>query len=81
MLGIAELVALPFLLAILFQWARAERAQTAPLDRRLDADLAVVVPAPTADHTPVPALERVRPWWETEQNDVAARIRRQQGDA
>ncbi|MGW7407350.1 cytochrome c oxidase assembly protein [Streptomyces sp. NPDC054833] len=81
MLSIAELVALPFLLAILFQWARAERAQTAALDRRLDAELAVVVPAPTADHPPVPALERGRPWWETEQNDVAARIRRQQGDA
>ncbi|MGW3360536.1 cytochrome c oxidase assembly protein [Streptomyces bungoensis] len=81
MLSIAELVALPFLLAILFQWARTERAQTAALDRRLDAELAVVVPAPTADHPPVPVLERVRPWWETEQNDVAARIRRQQGDA
>lgn len=47
MLGIAELIALRFLLAILFQWARAERAQSAALDRRLDAELAVVVPVPT----------------------------------
>ncbi|GHE08386.1 cytochrome c oxidase assembly protein [Streptomyces alanosinicus] len=76
MLSIAELVALPFLLALLFQWARAERVQTAALDRRLDAELApVVTPAP--DHGQDPAPERVRPWWETEQNEVAARIRSQ----
>ncbi|GHI03472.1 hypothetical protein AQI88_00360 [Streptomyces cellostaticus] len=80
MLSIAELVALPFLLAILFQWARADRAQTAVLDRRLDAELAVVPAPPAADHGPAPSPERVRPWWETEQNDVAARIRRQRGD-
>jgi putative copper resistance protein D len=86
MLSIAELVALPFLLAILVQWARAERVRTAALDRRLDAEL-VAVPAPSGDRPPAtgpdgepapatPAPERVRPWWETEQNDVAARIRR-----
>lgn len=79
MLGIAELVALPFLLAILFQWARAERVQTAALDRRLDAEL-TPVPASTPDPGTPPAPDRVRPWWETEQNDVAARIRRQNGD-
>ncbi|MFI1369682.1 cytochrome c oxidase assembly protein [Streptomyces griseochromogenes] len=79
MISIAELVALPFLLAILYQWARAERAQTTALDRRLDAELAVV-PAPAGDHSPAPSPERVRPWWETEQNDVAARIRRQHAD-
>ncbi|MCD7442706.1 cytochrome c oxidase assembly protein [Streptomyces lincolnensis] len=72
MLGIAELVALPFLLAVLFQWARAERARTAVLDRRLDAELAAA-PAPEPGAPPAP--DRVRPWWETEQNDVAARIR------
>ncbi|MET7733888.1 cytochrome c oxidase assembly protein [Streptomyces sp. NPDC005402] len=73
MLDIAELVALPFLLAILFQWARAERVQTAALDRRLDAELATAQsPEPGAP----PTADRVRPWWETEQNDVAAGIRR-----
>ncbi|MFF0016406.1 cytochrome c oxidase assembly protein [Streptomyces sp. NPDC005374] len=77
MLGIAELVALPFLLAILFQWARVERVQTAVLDRRLDAELAAV---PRAEPGGAPAPDRVRPWWETEQNDVADSIRRQTRD-
>lgn len=76
MLGIAELVALPFLLALLFQWARAERVQTAALDRRLDAELAPVA-APSPEHGQAAVPERVRPWWETEQNEVAARIRSQ----
>lgn len=76
MLSIAELVALPFLLAILVQWARAERAQAAVLDRRLDRELAPAgVPAMDSGRTESPEL--VRPWWETEQNEVAARIRRQ----
>ncbi|MEU1345005.1 cytochrome c oxidase assembly protein [Streptomyces sp. NPDC005827] len=94
MLGIAELVALPFLLAILFQWARAERVQTAALDRHLDrqqaatatapapapaiASASAAVPAPSAPSAP--AADRVRPWWETEENEVAARIRRQHGE-
>ncbi|MEU7054690.1 cytochrome c oxidase assembly protein [Streptomyces sp. NPDC046197] len=79
MLGIAELVAVPFLLAILVQWARAERVQTVALDRRLDAELAPAVAAePHPGQVPPPGL--VRPWWETEQNDVAARIRRQRHD-
>ncbi|MHC3467422.1 cytochrome c oxidase assembly protein [Streptomyces sp. 7R007] len=73
MLGIAELVALPFLLAVLAQWARAERVQTAALDRHLDAQHATLAPDPGTPSTP----DRVRPWWETEQNEVAARIRRQ----
>ncbi|WP_330336088.1 cytochrome c oxidase assembly protein [Streptomyces sp. NBC_00557] len=76
MLTIAELVALPFLLALLYQWARAERVHTAALDRRLDAELAPVTP-PASDPGQAPAPERVRPWWETEQNEVAARIRSQ----
>lgn len=69
MISVAELVALPFLLVLLAQWARTERAQTAVLDRRLE-----VVQAPVSEEEP----DRVRPWWETEQNDVASRIRRQQ---
>ncbi|WP_089099668.1 cytochrome c oxidase assembly protein [Streptomyces hyaluromycini] len=87
MLGIAELVALPFLLAILFQWARTERVQAAALDRHLDEQLAVVPAVATASAglqaasaTPAPATDRVRPWWETEENEVAARIRRQHGE-
>ncbi|MFI9810060.1 cytochrome c oxidase assembly protein [Streptomyces sp. NPDC052301] len=78
MLSIAELVALPFMLALLYQWARAERVQTSALDRRLDAELAAV-PVPTAatSDDPAPSPDRVRPWWETEQNEVAATIRRQ----
>ncbi|MEU9151429.1 cytochrome c oxidase assembly protein [Streptomyces sp. NPDC048417] len=90
MLSIAELVALPFLLTILFQWARAERVQTAALDRHLDRQQAAEASAAQAAEasaaparvptTTAPSAERVRPWWETEKNEVAARIRRQHGD-
>ncbi|MGW5481737.1 cytochrome c oxidase assembly protein [Streptomyces sp. NPDC004008] len=80
MLSIAELVALPFLLAILAQWARAERVQTAALDRRLDAELVPAAPVTTTPHhDETQPAERVRPWWETEENEVATRIRRQHG--
>ncbi|MEW2294952.1 cytochrome c oxidase assembly protein [Streptomyces sp. NPDC006743] len=92
MLSIAELVALPFLLAVLAQWARAERLQNAALDRRLDEERGTALatagasaagsvdgaPAPRPAEPPAP--ERVRPWWETEHNEVADRIRRQHGD-
>ncbi|MFJ3896003.1 cytochrome c oxidase assembly protein [Streptomyces sp. NPDC090083] len=90
MVGIAELVALPFLLAILVQWARTERAETVALDRRLDAELEVVRPAPTEATAGAAAVaagaggpaegpgpELVRPWWETENSEVAQRIRGQ----
>jgi putative copper resistance protein D len=73
MLGIAELTALPFLLTLLAQWARAERAHSAALDRRLDVELAPATPE-SEDGT-APGL--VRPWWETEKSEVAARVRRQ----
>ncbi|MFJ8592310.1 cytochrome c oxidase assembly protein [Streptomyces sp. NPDC093598] len=73
MLGIAELVAIPFLLTVLGQWVRAERAQTAVLDRRLDRELAPAAPAAAAEES----SELVRPWWETEQGEVAERMRRQ----
>jgi cytochrome c oxidase assembly factor CtaG len=75
MISIAELVALPFLLAILVQWARTERAETAALDRRLDAELVPATPA-AAESAETPDL--VRPWWETENSEVAQRIRQQQ---
>jgi putative copper resistance protein D len=73
MISIAELVALPFLLAILVQWARTERAGAAALDRRLETEL---VPAVAASGQPADQ-ERVLPWWETEDNEVAQRIRQQ----
>lgn len=73
MVGIAELVALPFLLAILVQWARTERAETVALDRRLDAELVPAAPMGGSDQEP----DRVRPWWETENSAVAQRIRQQ----
>jgi len=74
MVGIAELVALPFLLAILVQWARTERAATVALDRRLATELVPATP-PQGQETQAPDL--VRPWWETENSEVAQRIRQQ----
>ncbi|MFE9604044.1 cytochrome c oxidase assembly protein [Streptomyces hokutonensis] len=73
MVGIAELVALPFLLAILVQWARTERAETVALDRRLDRELERATPTEAVVDGP----ELVRPWWETENSEVAQRIRGQ----
>nr|WSY53549.1 cytochrome c oxidase assembly protein [Streptomyces sp. NBC_00886] len=73
MISIAELVALPFLLAILVQWARTERAETVALDRRLDTELVRATPAETTSEGP----DLVRPWWETENSEVAQRIRGQ----
>jgi cytochrome c oxidase assembly factor CtaG len=76
MLSIAELAALPFLLAVLAQWARHERSRTAVLDRRLDTELVPVdVPVPQEDQAS--AADRVRPWWETERGEIADRVRRQ----
>ena len=53
MLTLAELVALPFLIAVFFQWWHVERDKTAELDARLDRELVPVaaVPVPGA---PVP---------------------------
>ncbi|MFF4364124.1 cytochrome c oxidase assembly protein [Streptomyces sp. NPDC001604] len=73
MVGIAELVALPFLLAILVQWARTERATTAALDRRLATELVPAAPAEGQTESP----DLVRPWWETENSEIARRIRQQ----
>ncbi|MFE7861100.1 cytochrome c oxidase assembly protein [Streptomyces sp. NPDC057403] len=73
MISIAELVALPFLLAILVQWARTERAETVVLDRRLATEL---VPAGPVEG-PAQQSDLVRPWWETEDSAVAQRIRQQ----
>ncbi|MGD3109007.1 cytochrome c oxidase assembly protein [Streptomyces sp. YGL11-2] len=45
MLSIAELVGLPFMIAVFAEWVRAERGRTAALDAQLDRELAVVAPA------------------------------------
>jgi putative copper resistance protein D len=81
MISIAELVALPFLLAVLVQWAHTERVQTKALDRRLDAEQVPAVSATgAAQGQGVVAgggrgADLVRPWWETENGEVAERIR------
>ncbi len=77
MLGIAELVAIPLLLTVLARWARAERDGTAAMDRRLDAELAPAAPVGTQATAADGTAELVRPWWETEQGEVADRMRRQ----
>jgi putative copper resistance protein D len=74
MISIAELVALPLLLALLVQWARTERVETIALDRRLDAESALAAPTATG---PAQGPDLVRPWWETENSEVGRRIRRE----
>ncbi|MEU9102412.1 cytochrome c oxidase assembly protein [Streptomyces sp. NPDC048361] len=75
MVSIAELVSLPFLLALLVQWSRADRAQRVVLDRRLDAELAPAAPVRGRPEEPGDA-ELVRPWWETDGGAVGQRMRR-----
>ncbi|NUP45045.1 MAG: cytochrome c oxidase assembly protein, partial [Streptomyces sp.] len=77
MVGIAELVALPFLLAILVQWARTERATTAALDRRLATELIPAAPTEGQTEGQTESPDLVRPWWETENSEIARRIRQQ----
>ncbi|MFB7633130.1 cytochrome c oxidase assembly protein [Streptomyces sp. NPDC056149] len=48
MLTIAELVGLPFMIAVFAEWVRDERRKTTALDARLDRELAVAGPAATA---------------------------------
>jgi putative membrane protein len=55
---IAELLDIPFLAALVFQWVRADARHAAVVDARLDAH----GPAP-ADGNPG---ELQRPWWETD---------------
>ncbi|MEU5424656.1 cytochrome c oxidase assembly protein [Streptomyces olivoreticuli] len=85
MLSIAELVGMPFLIAVFVEWRRAERVRTAELDRQLDEELATI-PAPAASANSVttaaperadapPAPELTRPWWETDQGVVGERYR------
>jgi cytochrome c oxidase assembly factor CtaG len=87
MLTLAELVGLPFLIAVFVEWWRAERARTAELDARLDRELVPAADRPTVADTARAAgiagaaaaaagPEMVRPWWETEGGEVADRVRR-----
>ncbi|MFJ5674540.1 cytochrome c oxidase assembly protein [Streptomyces sp. NPDC093097] len=84
MLTLAELVGLPFLIAVFAEWVRDERRKTAALDARLDRDLAVSAPVPAAaaaapgaaaPGAAAPQPETTRPWWETDQGEVGARFR------
>ncbi|WP_374228743.1 cytochrome c oxidase assembly protein [Streptomyces sp. ET3-23] len=84
MLTIAELVGLPFLIAVFVEWVRAEKGATAALDRRLDEELAAAPaprPAAAADDAGAAAPEpgMMRPWWETDQGAIGERFRRGQG--
>lgn len=80
MLTLAELVSLPFLIAVFLAWWRAERDRTAELDARLDEELTSAAPrsAPTVPDAVMPAPagpDLVRPWWETDDGEVGHRMR------
>jgi cytochrome c oxidase assembly factor CtaG len=81
MLTIAEMVGLPFLIAVFAEWVRSERGKTAELDRRLDRELAATAPpktpagSGTAGSGTVPEPELTRPWWETDEGVVGERFR------
>jgi cytochrome c oxidase assembly factor CtaG len=76
MVAIAELVGLPFLIAVFAEWWRAERARTAELDARLDRELPAAAVAPGPQASPEgPGL--TRPWWETDGGEIGRRIRRE----
>ena len=55
---IAELLDIPFLAALVFQWVRADARQAAVIDARLDAH------GPAPDESNPGELQR--PWWETD---------------
>ncbi|MFG2227447.1 cytochrome c oxidase assembly protein [Streptomyces sp. NPDC048644] len=82
MLTIAEVVGLPFLIAVFAEWVRSERARTKALDARLDRELApaggtaTAVGTGAAGGSGAPQPELTRPWWETDQGMVGERFRR-----
>jgi cytochrome c oxidase assembly factor CtaG len=66
MLCLAELVALPFMLAVFMEWVRAERSRAAELDAALDREAALAAPAvpgpaPAAVPAPAPAAPAPAP--------------------
>ena len=60
---LAELVSLPFVIAVFVEWWRSERVSTAELDARLDAAEASAARSRAGG---TGAAESTRPWWETE---------------
>ena len=71
---LAELVSLPFLIAVFVEWWRSERTRTAELDAQLDAEDAERARS-AASTGPGPSPERERPWWETEVSRPPGRAR------
>jgi cytochrome c oxidase assembly factor CtaG len=64
---IAELLDIPFLAALVFQWVRADARHAAVIDARLDAH------GPAPDETNPGELQR--PWWETDASVFGERAR------
>lgn len=62
--GTAEILDLPFLLLVFWQWTRADQREAALTDQALDAQLAER-PA-TASTSQSQAAELTRPWWEVD---------------
>ena len=71
MLTLAELIALPFLGGQLMAWMRADAAEAAEIDKKLD-HLAATQAAAEGD-TGSPEL--MRPWWETDPGPLGDRYR------
>jgi cytochrome c oxidase assembly factor CtaG len=71
MLTLAELVALPFLGGQLLAWIRADAAEAAEVDKRLDA--IAIAEATAAGDAGTPEL--MRPWWETDPGSLGDRYR------
>lgn len=62
MLTLAELVGLPFMIAVFAEWVRDERRRTRALDARLDRELAVAAAAPAQSAVPAaPARSAAAP--------------------
>ncbi|WP_427888655.1 cytochrome c oxidase assembly protein [Kribbella sp. GL6] len=74
MLTLAEMVGLPFLAGQLVAWIRADKAEAAAVDRRLDR--VVAERAAAGEDEP----ELMRPWWETDPGQLADRFRSQRDD-
>lgn len=69
---IAELLDIPFLAALVFQWLRADARHAAVIDARLDAH----IPPPAEGNTG----ERQRPWWETDASVFGERAKSYERD-
>lgn len=73
MIALSELVGLPALLLLLVQWMRADAAEAATVDARLDvleAAERAVTPDAVQQH-------EQRPWWHTDAGPLAERVTRE----